>query len=154
MGQVVEHHDLVVRAGRPNWRRFSPYRSAIASAVWVARAAPPATLTRPRTSVPSIVKNRRDRLSIGLEYVPSAATSPYRLSSASRGTRTWSKLSRPLSTPLSPALWPQSSIRTPGTAARRRPDRHQQRVHAVLSPPVTSWANTTASRPSRAALPM
>ena len=45
-----------------------------ASAVPVVAA--PSSDTRPWTSAPSIVKNRRPGLGMSLEYVPSAATSP------------------------------------------------------------------------------
>ena len=59
-------------------------------------------------------------------------TSANRLSSASRGTRTPSNQIRPLSTPLSPILRPQSSIRTPGSdLALLVADRHDERVHAL-----------------------
>ncbi len=132
-----------------------PYRIASVSAFCVDVPAPPATLIRPRTSVPSIVKKRRVSFSIELEYVPSAATSPKWLSSASRGTRTWSNVSRPLSTPLSPALWPQSVIVTPGIGFPRRLRIGTSSACTPCdSPPVTSCANTTAMCPSRAALPM
>ena len=43
----------------------------------------------------------------------SPRTSEKEFSSASRGTRTCSNHSLPLSTPLQPILWPMSSIRTP-----------------------------------------
>ena len=45
--------------------------------------------------------------------MPSSATCPYLSSRLSRGTRTWVKVSRPLSTPLSPAFGPSSPIVTP-----------------------------------------
>ena len=77
----------------------------------------PPTHTRPCTSVPSIVKKRRFGFSIVAGVVPSSATSANRLSSASRGTRTPSNHSRPLSTPLRPSLRPSSSIRTPAHGA-------------------------------------
>ena len=102
-----------------------------------------------------MVKNRRLGFSISLEYVPSSATSAKRLSSASRGTRTPSNHSRPLSTPLRPSLRPSSSMRTPGLGA---PDSSRIGTTKACtprpSPAVSSWANTTASRACRAALPM
>ncbi len=102
-----------------------------------------------------MVKKRRESFSIGLEYVPSAATCAYRSSSMSRGTRTWSKLIRPLSTPSRPALAPASPMVTPGIGlpcASRIGTSHA--CTPCRRPPVTSWAKTTAIRPSRAALPM
>jgi len=57
-----------------NCRRRSPYRIAIVNAARAAAPAPAAMLMRPRIRVPSMVKKRRLGLSIGLEYVPSAAT--------------------------------------------------------------------------------
>jgi hypothetical protein len=141
--------------GAPNWRRTSPYRTAMVSALLVAADAAPPTTTRPRTSVPSIVKNRRVSFSIELVYEPSGATWPYRSSSISRGTGTWSNERRPLSTPSSPALCPSSPIVTPGIGspfASRIGTSHA--CTPYLWPPVTSWAKTTAIRPSRAALPM
>jgi len=76
----------------------------MSSATRPAAAALPPTVTRPRISVPSMVKNRRPAFSIGELYVPSGATSAYLLSRFSRGTRTWSNMMRPLSTPGSPPL--------------------------------------------------
>jgi hypothetical protein len=52
--------------GAVNWRRTSPYRTAMSSASLVAEDAEPPTLTRPRTRVPSIVKKRRVSFSIEL----------------------------------------------------------------------------------------
>ncbi len=89
---------------------------AIVRADLVADTAASATLIRPPTSVPSIVKKRRFGLAIGLEYVPSAARPAKRFSRFSRGTRTAWNASRPLSTPSSPTLAPQSSMSTPGKA--------------------------------------
>src|ERR687892_635570 len=43
----------------------------------VAYAAEPPTLTRPRTSVPSMVKKRRGSFSLGVEEVASSCTPPY-----------------------------------------------------------------------------
>ncbi len=63
-------------SGVLNWRRMSPYRTAMVNADLVAADAAPPTLTRPRTRVPSMVKKRRESFSIGLEYVPSSATWP------------------------------------------------------------------------------
>ncbi len=45
--------------GAANCRRTSPYRTAMSRASFVADAAEPPTLTRPRTSVLSMVKKRR-----------------------------------------------------------------------------------------------
>jgi hypothetical protein len=128
---------------------------AMVMAVLVALSAAPETLTRPCTSVPSMVKNRRVSFSISLEYTPSSATCAYRSRRFSRGTRTWSNHSRPLSTPLRPALCPQSSMRTPwhGCPSSSRIGTSRQWTPCD-SPRVTSWANTAAIFPSRAALPM
>ena len=52
--------------GAANWRRTLPYRAAMSRASLVADEAEPPTLTRPRTSVPSIVKKRRVSFSIEL----------------------------------------------------------------------------------------
>ena len=56
------------RAGRvaSNWRRRSPYFTAIASATLAALMPAPPTHTRPWTSVPSIVKKRRFGFSMRL----------------------------------------------------------------------------------------
>src|SRR5665647_520942 len=51
------------------------------------------------------------------------ATAPYLSSRSRRGTRTWSKCSRPLSTPLSPPLRPSSSPPMPGRNSRVRGSR-------------------------------
>ena len=51
--------------GGANWRRCPAYVIARVSALRVAAPAPPATLIRPRTRVPSIVKNRRVWFSMG-----------------------------------------------------------------------------------------
>ena len=52
-------------SGSLNCLRCNPYRHAIVIATRAAAAAEPPTVTRPRTSVPSMVKNRRLTLSIG-----------------------------------------------------------------------------------------
>ena len=121
----------------------------------MALIAAPLMLMRPRTSAPSMVKNRRLAEAMVLEYVPSGATWAYRSSRASRGTRTWSKVSRPLSTPPRPALRPQSVMVTPGAGRPSSSRIGTRRAWTPWSSPsVTSWAKTTAIRPSRAALPM
>ena len=51
--------------GAPNCLRCRAYRTAMSRATRAAAAALPATVTRPRTRVPSMVKNRRLGLSIG-----------------------------------------------------------------------------------------
>ena len=91
-------------SGASNCLRCNAYRVAMSSATRAAAPALPPTVTRPRISVPSMVKNRRPAFSIGELYVPSGATSAYLLSRFSRGTRTWSNMMRPLSTPGSPPL--------------------------------------------------
>ncbi len=101
-------------SGWSNWRRTSEYRTAIASAVRAAAPEAAPTDTRPRMSVPSMVKNLAPTDSIGEEYVPFSSTAPKRSSSASRGTRTPENQMRPLSTPSRPPLWPWSVVLTPG----------------------------------------
>ena len=53
--------------GASNCLRSNAYRVAMSSATRAAAPALPPTVTRPRISVPSIVKNRRPGFSIGEE---------------------------------------------------------------------------------------
>ena len=65
---VVEEQLLLVGLGRAsNWRRRTPYLTAIASATFAALMPAPPTQTRPCTSVPSMVKKRRLGFSMSLE---------------------------------------------------------------------------------------
>ena len=60
----------------PNWRRRSPHRTAMVSALRpTARPAPPMQI-RPCTSAPIIVKKRAPGLVIELVYSPSGVTWP------------------------------------------------------------------------------
>ena len=73
---VVEEDSLLaVRPGELAALVAVADRDREADLLGVDRAAP-SRETRPWTSEPSIVKNRRPELSIGEEYVPSAATEP------------------------------------------------------------------------------
>ncbi len=102
------------------------------SPLLVALSAAHATLTRPATSVPSMVKKRFEALGMVLVYSPSGLTCAKRSSRFSRGTRTWSNHSRPLSTPLSPIF--SAAVLHPDARQQLAlpvPQRHQQRVDAV-----------------------
>ena len=139
----------------PNWRRRSPQRTAMVSALRPTARPAPAMEIRPCTSAPIIVKKRAPGELIDEVYSPSSVTWPYRSSSASRGTRTALKRSRPLSTPCRPILSPQSSTSTPSSS---RPCSSRTGTTKACtpraSPATSSWANTTATRPCRAALPI
>src|SRR4051794_41853750 len=71
--------------GAANWRRMSPYRAAMSRASLVADDAEPPTLTRPRTSVPSVVKKRRGSFLVVGGDVASGGAGPGRAGSESRG---------------------------------------------------------------------
>ncbi|SKU04782.1 Uncharacterised protein [Mycobacteroides abscessus subsp. abscessus] len=92
--------------------------------------------------------------------MPSSATSAYRLSRLARGTRTLSNTMRPLSTPASPPLYPQSLVVMPGRSlpwASRIGTTKQCTPRPVASspgPPVTSWAKTADTVACSAAPPM
>ena len=78
-----------------------------------------------------------------------------KIKALSRGTRTPSNHSLPLSTPSRPSLGPQSSIRTPSSTV---PSSSRIGTSSACtprsSPPTTSCAKTAAMRPSLAALPI
>ena len=105
----------------------------MASATFAALMPAPPTQTRPWTRVPSIVKKRRVRV---LDRRWSSAPSvgdlgePVEQRARAAPARS-SNQSRPLSTPLSPILGPQSSIRTPASGSPSVADRDDERVHAV-----------------------
>ena len=142
VGEVVEHRHLSPVL-RTDWRRFTPYLTAIVRAIFAALSPPEATAIRPPTSVPSIAKNRRDDEGIWLTYVPSSDTCANRANRFSRGIRTLSNQIRPLSRPLRPSLWPLSPNRMPGRAwpaSSRRGTR--KACTPCLCVPTTSWANT------------
>jgi hypothetical protein len=139
----------------PNWRRRSPQRTAIVSALRVTAMPAPAMLIRPCTRAPIMVKKRAPGEVIDDSYSPSSVTVPYRSSSASRGTRTALKRSRPLSTPCRPILSPQSSISTPGSGLPSASRIGTRKACTPLASPATSsWAKTAAMRPCLAALPI
>ena len=155
--EVVEDHDL---APRPGGGELAARVAVPDGDVEGQRGRPrrhhPATLTRPRTSVPSMVKKRRVSFSIGLRV--GAVRGDVAVAVEQRLAR------HPHVVEVEPAvvdageagLGPQSLDRDAGAAACRRSSRIGTRNACTpwLSPPVTSWANTTAIRPSRAALPM
>mmetsp|Transcript_24220 Transcript_24220/g.62944 ORF Transcript_24220/g.62944 Transcript_24220/m.62944 type:complete len:277 (+) Transcript_24220:592-1422(+) len=89
-------------------------------------------------------KRSRGRATVLVKW-PSRLTSEEALSSAVRGTRTWSNHSLALSTPLQPILWPMSSTRTPGmTAMLLSRMRTRKPWMPWFSPSTSSCANTTA----------
>ena len=97
----------------PNWRRLSLYLIAIVKPDLAAAKADRGIPIRPPTKVPSMVKNRRLSLGIGLSNSPFSFTEANRSSMFSFGITTWSKLIVPLSTPFNPILRPQSFIVIP-----------------------------------------
>ena len=69
-----------------------------------------ATLMRPATRVPSMVKKRRPSEGMGLSYRPSSVTEAKRSRRASRATTTSSNQRRPLSIPFNPIFGPLSAL--------------------------------------------
>ena len=106
----------------------------MSSASLVADDDEPPTLTRPRTSVPSIVKKRRVSFSIELRVGAVRGDLAVAVEQhVPRAPSTWSKVSRPLSTPGRPAFGPSSPMVTPGIGVPSLvADRHQPGVHAVV----------------------